>query len=397
MLATPVLTLTLLAQAASAQTTADSPATPGAVDVASSGDKAPQSGLSSTASPSSGTAQGAAAGQTSGWRDQPLPPGAALARDFGAIGLTAEINSDEYFGALQARLGAYTALSSGGAKPDLSLQNVVVPAHVTFPLTGGGRWFLKLGAAGIESWARDHGSRLETTTTVTGQVELQFHPRAGTLIGVGVTYETNAIDLAGGGHVKVPGPGLRFDVLQRLGEHVGFAAKIEWADEKTTTTIPLGTDLTLRDRTDTPRTYAQLGLIGMIQHKDAAFIPDGWSLRPMAHLIVQRTAIAASTNSLGEDIAHDHQDFGEAILTTRLQKDVFRSFQVGPFVESGAEIEMFSTVPTPASDPFMAYAKAGAYMRVGNWGFLDAYYAYRNALNGHYRSGTVELLLSVTF
>lgn len=95
------------------------------------------------------------------------------------------------------------------------------------------------------------------------------------------------------------------------------------------------------------------------------------------------------------------QDYGEVLVSTRLQKDEFRSAHPAPFVELGAEIRIDSTIPTPASNPALApitaYAKVGAMMRVGGWGCFDAYYAWRDSLDGTYCSGTAEMLLSVTY
>lgn len=324
-------------------------------------------------------------------------PGQALARDFGAIGLTGELNSDEHFGALQARLGAYTALQGSTARPDLSLQNIVAPAHVTVPLTNDGRWFVKLGSAFIQSWADDHGAALENTTTVTALAQLQFRPRPGTLIGLGPTYETNTVRLANGGRIKVPGAGLRFDLLQRFGQHLGFAAKVTWMNGTTDTTVPIGGGLVLHDYTSSPRLFAQAGLIGMIDHRTLSFLPQGWSLRPAVRLLAQRTTLAASTTNLGVVEPRQHQDYAETLLTVKLQRDEFRSGHLAPFVEAGTELRLDQALPTPADDPSLAYAKAGAAVRVGDWGFFDAYYAYRAAFNGAYRAGVAEVLASITF
>ncbi|WP_206241313.1 hypothetical protein [Novosphingobium terrae] len=324
-------------------------------------------------------------------------PNQKLVREFGVIGLTGEMNSDEHFGSLQARLGAYTALPATDTHPDVSLQNLVIPAHAVVSLDSAGHWFVKLGAAAIKNWADDHGSFLETTTTFTSLAQLQYRPRPGTLIGLGPTYETNIVHLAGGGRIVVPGAGLRFDLLQRISPTIGFAAKATWFDGTTTTTIPLGGDLTLHDRASTPRSYLQLGLIGMFQHQDSPLVPKGWSLRPAVHLILQRTAIQTSTTNLGTVEAGQHQDYGEVLFSTRLQKEEFRSAHPAPFVELGGEFQIHNTLPTPISAPNTAYAKAGATMRVGGWGFFDAYYAWRDSLDGTYRSGTAEVLLSVTY
>ncbi len=327
----------------------------------------------------------------------PPSPNQTLVREFGVIGLTGEMNSDEHFGSLQARLGAYTALPASDTHPQVSLQNLVIPAHAVFSLDSSGHWFVKLGAAGIKNWADDHGSFLETTTTFTSLAQLQYRPRPGTLIGLGPTYETNIIHLAGGGRIVVPGAGVRFDLLQRISPTLGFAAKASWFDGTTTTSIPLAGGLSLHDRAATPRSYLQLGLIGMFQHQDSALVPKGWSLRPAVHLILQRTAVQASTTSLGSLESRDLQDYGEVLVSTRLQREEFRSAHPAPFVELGGEFQIRNTLPTPISAPSTAYAKAGATMRVGGWGFFDAYYAWRDSLDGTYRSGTAEILLSVTY
>jgi hypothetical protein len=337
-----------------------------------------------------------AADATGGWGNGPQTPQQVLAREFGVNGLTADMNSDEYFGALQARVGAYTALASGETRPHMSLQNIVTPGHLTFALSSDARWFLKVGAAHIESWADDNGTNLVDTSTTTSLVQLQFRPRAGTLIGFGPTYESNVIR-AGQNRVTAIGAGWRFDLLQRMGNHLGFSAKVTWMDGITNAHVPLGEDLALVERQHTPRTYVQLGLVGMYNHQDFSLIPQGWSLRPTVHAIWQRTADSAATTNLGSFVASSHQDYSEVMATARLQKDEFRSGHIAPFVEAGDEIHVRSTIPTPATMPSLLYAKAGVTMRNGQWGFFDAYYSYHLAPDGTYRSGVLELLASLTF
>ena len=339
------------------------------------------------------TASAAASG---GWHSDAAPSsGEVLARDFGPLGLTAEINSDEYFGSLQAQLGAYTAIDEGD-DPALSVHNIVMPAHLTVPLDANAHWFVKLGAALIHSWADDHGETLEDTGTMTSLAQIQYRPWAGTLIGVGATYEHNKVHLAEGGSIGIDGNGFRFDLLQRINQHIGLSTKVTWFDGETKLQIPLSEDLTLYDTAASPRTYAQIGLIGRIGHQDMAFVPEGWTLRPMVHAIFQRTVVAASTNSLGVAEERSRQDYGQVMVNMKLEKEEFRSGKLAPFVDMGAILRVADTIPTPASDPVLAYAKAGVATHIGGWGFLDAYYAYRDSLDGHYKSGTAEVLLSIT-
>lgn len=298
---------------------------------------------------------------------------------------------------MQARVGAYTALDAGDTDPALRLTNTVVPVNATFALTQDARWFVKLAASDIDAEASSHGERLSRSATQSALAQLQYRPRPGTLIGLGVTYEKAKVDLEGGGRIEAPGAGLRLDLLQRLGAHAGFAAKVLWTNGTSTATIPLGGGLVLTDKADAPRTYVQLALLGLVQNKDWTVVPEGWSLRPAGRLIFQRKDVADSVNSLGVFEAGGAQDYGEVMVSARLQKDELRPGRIAPFVELGGEAPFRNTAPGPASDPPLAYAKLGAYVRTGRWGFLNAYYAYRDSLDGSFRSGTAEVLLSLAF
>ncbi|NOW47836.1 hypothetical protein FHW96_004018 [Novosphingobium sp. SG751A] len=142
-----------------------------------------------------------------------------LAREFGASGLTVDMNSDELFGAVQARLGAYGA-PGAPASPALSLSNLVLPSHVTLPISEDGHWFIKLGAAEIVGTAADHGIRISDSASTTSLAQIQYRPWAGTLIGIGATYESNVVHTSGGARITMAGAGVRFDLLQRLRANV---------------------------------------------------------------------------------------------------------------------------------------------------------------------------------
>lgn len=313
-----------------------------------------------------------------------------LAREFGASGLTADMNSDEVFGAVQARLGAYGAASSS---PALSLANLVLPSHVTVPLGEDGHWFIKLGAAEILGTAADHGARLSDSASTTSLAQIQYRPWAGTLIGVGASYESNVVH-AGSARITMTGAGVRFDLLQRLGDHAGLALKASWLDGATGFAKPA---IGLSYRASDPRLYAQAGLIGNFSARDIRWIPQGWSLRPAAHLVIQHAAQAQTINSYGQSVPREITDYAMAMLTARLQREVRGSYHLAPFIEAGGEFGLRENLGGASSDPALAYLRAGATMRAGRWGFFDAYLAHHDSLDGRMRANVVEMLASFTF
>jgi hypothetical protein len=320
-----------------------------------------------------------------------------LAHEFAMPGLIADMNSEEFFGAIQARLGAYASLPVGEAHAQLSLQNAVLPAHVTLPLSGNGRWFIKLGAAQIWASAADKGTRLVDSESTTALAQIQFRPRAGTLLGLGAIYESNAIHFDQGGRLSLIGAGVRFDLLQRLGDHAGLAVKASWLDGRTAVSIPLPGNVRITDHASSPRLYLQAGLIGNFSSRDMPWIPQGWSLRPALHVFAQRTTTAASVNNLGFMVPRDVQDYAELAITLRLQRETRGSGHPAPFAEIGEEQRLRARVEGRPTDPALAYAKAGVTMRKGGWGFFDAYLAYHDSLNGQMRAVVGEVLASLTF
>lgn len=314
-----------------------------------------------------------------------------LAREFGASGLTADMNSDELFGAVQARLGAYGAAS---ASPALSLANLVLPSHVTVPLSEDGHWFVKLGAAEILGTAADHGARISDSASTTSLAQIQYRPWAGTLIGVGASYESNVVHAGGGARITMTGAGVRFDLLQRLGDHAGLALKASWLDGTTGFAMPA---IGLSYRASDPRLYVQAGLIGNFGARDMGWIPQGWSLRPAAHLVTQRSTQAQTINSYGQSLPREVTDYAMAMLTARLQREVRGSYHLAPFIEAGGEFRLRERLGGASSDPALAYLRAGATMRAGRWGFFDAYLAHHDSLDGRMRANVVEMLASFTF
>jgi hypothetical protein len=326
---------------------------------------------------------------------QTSEPRDALAHEFGATGLTADLNSEEIFGAVQARLGAYSTLSPGQTAHSLDLWNTVVPTHVTAPIGQDGHWFVKLGAAQVWATAADHGTRLADTAGTNSLAQIQYRPWAGTLIGLGATYESNIVHLANGGRILNTGPGLRLDLLQRFDDHGGLVVKLSWMDGRTDIVVPVGNGLRLANHTQSPRLYGQAGLDGKFTTRDARWIPAGWSLRPAVHVVAQRNIDAASVNSFGHAMPRDVQDYAQIIITAKLQSDPRSPGHLAPFVELGQELRVAERAATP-SEPAMAYARAGATLRLGKWGFFDAYVAHHDSLDGRMKANVAECLISAT-
>lgn len=311
----------------------------------------------------------------------------ALSADFGAAGLIGEMNSAEHYGALQSRLGAYSASDTGDAR----LNTFVAPANAIVSLSRDGKWFTKVGAVYVNSDGTYPGGDMPESTSHNFLFQLLHRPAAGTLIGIGVVPDKTDIAIPlNGASIDARGTGVRFDLLQRLGNKSGLAVKLIHLEGHSTFSRPLPNGQMLSIRSSTNRTYVEMTFTTLLDRTKFALIPNGWSLRPVTHVLFQRDHDRNPQGLASTDY------FAQWLLTARLQKDVFRAGQVGPYVELGIEQELVNDSAAKGNNDFLLYGKAGAAVLVGNWGRLDAYYARRQAPGG-FSSNTVNLLFSMTF
>ena len=314
-----------------------------------------------------------------------MPP---LSTDFGAVGLIGEMNSAEHYGAVQSRLGAYSASGTG----DGHLDTFVSPSNVILSLGQGGKWFTKLAAVYVNTDGTYPGGDSRESTSGNFLLQLLHRPAAGTLIGLGVMPDKTDIAIpVNDANIDARSGGVRFDLLQRLGTQSGLEAKLIYLEGHSTFSKPLPNGQMLSSRSSTTRTYVEATFTTILDRAKFAFIPNGWSLRPVTHILFQRD------HDRSEQGSASTEDFAQWLLTARLQKDVFRAGQVGPYVELGTELELVNDAAAGDNNEFLFYGKAGAAFLAGNWGRLDAYYARRQAPDGEFSSNTVNLLLSMIF
>ncbi len=312
----------------------------------------------------------------------------SLSADFGAVGLVGEMNSAEHYGAVQSRLGAYSASGTG----DAYLDTFVAPANAIIALGQDGKWFTKLGAVYVNTDGTYSGGDMPESTSGNFLLQALYRPATGTLIGLGVVPDKTDISIpVNNASIEARGTGVRFDLLQRLGNRSGLSAKLIHLEGDSTFSKPLPNGQLLSNRSSTTRTYVEATFLTILDRAKYAFIPGGWSLRPVTHILLQRDHDRDQQGSASTD------DFAQWLLTARLQKDVFRSGQVGPYFELGVEQELVNESATGDNNDFLLYGKTGAAILAGNWGRLDIYYARRQAPDDGFSSNTVNLLLSMTF
>lgn len=311
----------------------------------------------------------------------------SLSIDFGATGLIGEMNSAEHYGALQSRLGAYNAISTG----DAQLDTVVVPVNAIVSLSNSGAWFAKIGAVYVTADGTHVNGDMPESTSRNGLLQVLHRPAAGTLLGLGVVPDrTDIVPPLSNAEINARSTGARFDLLQRLGASSGLSVKLLHLEGHSIFSRPLPNSQLLSQRTATTRTYAEVTLVTILDKTRFTFAPPGWSLRPVTHVLYQRD------HGRTQQGVSSTKDFAQWLLTARLQKDVFRAGQIGPYFELGIEQELMNDSAMD-NDDLLFYGKLGAAWLAGNWARLDVYFARRQAADDGFASNTANVLLSMSF
>lgn len=311
----------------------------------------------------------------------------SLSTDFGTVGLIGEMNSAEHYGALQSRLGAYSASSTG----DAHLDTLVVPTNAIISLSQDGNWFTKIGAVYVRSEGSYAAGDMPNSTSRNLLLQALYRPAAGTLIGIGVVPDKTDISVPlNGANIEARGTGVRLDFLQRFGARSGLSAKLLHLEGDSTFNRALPNGQMLSIRSSTARTYVEATFTVILDNAKLGFVPQGWSLRPVTHVLFQRDRDRSSQGAVSTE------DFAQWLLTARLQKDVFRAGQIGPYFEFGTEQELINDAAAGDNNDLLLYGKVGAAFIAG-WGRVDAYYARRQAPDGGFSANTVNVLISMMF
>ena len=337
----------------------------------------------------------------------PSSPGARpnLNRSFGPVGLLAEFNSNENFGVLQSRLGAYRThqahANAGG--PDKgyrdTFDNWVFPGKVTVSIPGSnGSWFVRAGGVAILS--RTHGGNLTRTETDTYTGQLQALRLIGndTLVGAGIFVSDVSVDLLhNGGQVETSGLGAQIDFLHKLNDRFGISGRAIYDGLDIHAEIPIGPDRKVVTERTGERLYLEMSAVYNLPGEQVGFVPDGWRLRPVVTGIYQSISYDAGRNSFGAPIPAFTEEFGALLLTARLESTEARPWKLAPYVTAGSEIQLRNNASQVDSDPGNLYLRAGVAMNTGGKGRLDLYYARRDSFEGTYQANNFSAVLSMLF
>ncbi len=332
------------------------------------------------------------------------PSPQSISRAFGDAGLIAKFNSSEAYGAVQSRVGLYRSHISysqatgatSGYRDNVSA--IVAPINATLPLARiSSKASLKLGAALIST----RGGKGNLTRVDNDSINLVaevLYPVADKMI-VGFGLATDRGDTAfrhNGGEVKTSGKGLRFDYMYIRSPNLGLTARALYLDGNATTTVPTRIGTLVNDRR-LDRLYVESNLVGSYRSADFGLIPDGWVFRPTLGGTVQINSLGAALDNLGKTYPHATERYAVMSLTTRLEKSDFRKGVISPYLEIGAEYELINNLDAFDSDPNNLYYKAGAATTLTGRERIDLYYAGRDGMDGQFHSGTINLLLSMSF
>lgn len=325
-------------------------------------------------------------------------PGYGIAdfmRTFAGVGIIGEMNSSETYGAVQQRIGQYTAHAQAAQYGnDLSdvrdnATSYVVPAHVTFELPGDGNTLLKVGGAAIYARGNESAPTDQDSDGYNFLAEVLRRISPNQAIGVGFATEVTDIDLKNsGGHIDTRGTGVRLDYVNRLSPTTGLAVRAIVLDGRDVTSMPGSTDIRQKWR----RYFTEAKLMKTLDHRAASFVPQGWFLRPAVEVTYQ------ASRGYGANPAED-ENYGFVEGSVRLEKQELRNWHFAPYVEAGLIQEFVQDISPKGkeagNDPTVFYSKIGGSTRLGGHGRLDLYYARRDGAKGIYSQQTINLLISI--
>ncbi|WP_395390987.1 hypothetical protein [Novosphingobium sp. BL-8A] len=325
-------------------------------------------------------------------------PGYGIAdfmRTFAGVGIIGEMNSSETYGAVQQRIGQYTAHAQAAQYGD-DLSHVrdnatsyVVPAHVTFELPGDGNTLLKVGGAAIYARGNESAPTDQDSDGYNFLAEVLRRIAPNQAIGVGFATEVTDVDLKdSGGHIDSRGTGVRLDYVNRLSPTTGLAVRAIVLDGRDVTGMPGIPTARQKWR----RYFTEAKLMKTLDHRNAGFVPEGWFLRPAVEAVYQ------ASRGYGSNPAED-ENYGFVEGSLRLEKQEFRNWHFAPYVEAGLIREFVQDISPKGqdagNDPTVLYSKIGGSTRLGGHGRLDLYYARRDGAKGIYNQQTINLLISI--
>ncbi len=332
------------------------------------------------------------------------PPSPAISRAFANAGLIAKFNSSEAYGAAQSRVGLYRSHISysqatgtmAGYKDDVSA--IVAPINATFPLASiSSKASLKLGAALISTRGGKGNLTRVDNDSVNLVAEVLYPVADNMIVGFGPAVDRGVASFRhNGGEVKSSGNGARLDYMYIHGPHLGMTARALYLDGRAKTTIPTKIGSMTNNRS-LRRLYVESNLVGSYRSADFDLIPDGWVFRPTVGGTVQLNRLGDTVDNLGKTYPRASERYAALSLTTRLEKSDFGKGVISPYFEIGAEHELINNLDAVDHDPSNLYYKAGAATTITGRERIDLYFAGRDGLNGQFHSGTVNLLVSMSF
>lgn len=296
-------------------------------------------------------------------RDAPAP---SIAGSFGPSGLLAEFNSNENFGNVQARLGAYRThqafANAGGPvrgyRDDFTTW--LLPTKAIVEIAGSDRLYLRPQVTLGYSEGTPGNLTQTVSTSRTLQMQLVHAVNEDTVVAIGGISTRADIDLRhNGGDITNTGIGLQIDAMHKLSDRFGVTGRFIVDGVERETSIPLVGGGEVRSLRSGERVYAEANAAFTLLGTQSPLVPEGWRLRPVLTGVFQHTDLDDTTNNRGAPVPASNEDYGAVFLTARLEQTNFRPWAIGPYFEAGAELQVFNTASTVEDDPTSLYLRAG--------------------------------------
>lgn len=348
-----------------------------------------------------------AADPSQGNDGRPAPTPAQLrGYTLGAAGLIEEYFSYDTFGTVQARIGQSRAeieysRTSGITSDYEDVADVaVLPINALIGLGETGTSFLRVGGVGSLNDGRADVTHVNAQN-LRGDVQYVYSPDPTVLYAIGLFGEGTAIDLAhNDGEIDRMGIGIRADYVKKMTSNWGLAARAEYLFTENETRIPIAPGVTYALDQGEGRFYFQADLVGSYTHQDAAWIPEGWIVRPALEAVYQHSRFEDATDSFGatkSGTVGSTDQYATVAGSLRVEKAAMRPFALAPYVELGLEKEVLNDLDLIVDDPTIVHTVVGAGMNLNAGTRMDLVYSRHDGFEGERRDQALTLTFGLTF
>ncbi len=319
-----------------------------------------------------------------------LPPGVMAQINLGQAGLLGAYYSNEQWGTTQGRVGLSrsTVGIAGGGGPVTGYEDASTDAVLSFNglrALPDGKSYLRFGATlAMPDGAENQVEQDATNPSVI--VQYMTFPNPDTMLAFGAFAERFDVEESGvlPSTVVRDGYGLRADLLRKLSDSWGLAARAEYSWGETELNIPA---IPLEQTQGDDRFYAQAELIGTLP----GAAPEGWVLRPVVGANFQRNFWEISGPSGATE-----EDYGMVWAGLGIEQQVPPGTW-GFNASLGLEHEYVNDLDTYVDEPTYAAASVGAALQLPSGNRITLGYTRHQGLNGNRWSQTLLAAMSVNF